>query len=286
MKKAFYLPLLFLLSCKSTESINRFAHSAATATRELHASTPGFADFCRSYSENALRPQTDTALLASTPPRRVICKEYKISDSLVRVIELAVYNYFSALQAATDKKLIAYDAGDLIDGMAGLQDQWLPSLNMTKEKVGAVKGILTAVLNEPLKIYRDHKLKKLIRENDSTLGVVIGAYIFILDSALTGEADQAEANYKSFVYLPLWTQCRTPVEKALVNNRYTSFMESVNGQRQALHQSVKVLETLRKDHHLLAGARNRPSFREAEAELGKDVVLIQKLIDEILTLSR
>ncbi len=286
MKKAMYLPLLFLLSCKSTESINRFARSAAAGTRELHAATPGFGDFCRLYSENALRTQTDTSVLASVPHKRVICKEYKATDSLVRVIELGLYQYFSLIQAASDKKLLAYNARDLVAGLDGLKDQWLPSLALTDEKVGAIKGLLNTVINEPLKLYRDKKLKQVIRQADPALDIVTGAYIFILDSALSGEADQAEANYKSFVYLPLYSRARTPVEKALINNRYTEFLETMAAQRLTIRKSSRLLETLRKDHHLLATARDKPTFREAETTLGQDIVLIQELIEEIIVLTR
>lgn len=286
MKKLLYLPLLFLLACKSTESINRFARSAASGTRELHAATPGFDDFCRLYSENALRRQTDTSVLTSAPRKRVICKEYNVSDSLVRVIELGLYQYFSLLQAASDKKLLAYNARDLIAGLDGLKDQWLPSLAITDEKVGAIKGLLNTLINEPLKVYRDKKLRSVIRQTDSALSIVTGAYIFILDSALSGEADQAEANFKSFVYLPLYSQARTPVEKALINHRYTEFSETMAAERLRLKKSATLLGTLRKDHHLLATARDKPSFREAEATLGEDIVLIQKLIGEIVILTR
>ena len=42
MKKALIAALIFLGSCKSTESINRFAKSAATGIAEINRSMPFF----------------------------------------------------------------------------------------------------------------------------------------------------------------------------------------------------------------------------------------------------
>ena len=54
-----------------------------------------------------------------------------------------------------------------------------------------------------------------MQENDSALTTVIGAYSFILDSALSGEAGQAAENYKSFVYARLYAWGRFPGGKSV-----------------------------------------------------------------------
>ena len=286
MKKGFIAIFLLIGSCKSTESINRFARSAGSGTAEINRSSFGFETFCREYEQGPLGRLTDTSLYGKSRLPVNHCAEYKTSDSLLRVINRTLGNYFDLLQSASDKKLLAYNARPLISSLADMQPRLLPALSFSDEKVTAVKGLLNTLLNEPLKYYRARKLKKIMQENDSALATVIGAYSFILDSALSGEAGQAAENYKSFVYARLYAWAVSPVEKAYVNDRYHDFLTEMEEEQQKIRKSVRLLETIRKDHRLLAFKEGKPEFRATETEITQDILLINKLIEEIIRLTK
>jgi hypothetical protein len=286
MNKAIVAAFLFLGSCKSTDSINRFAGSAGSGVTELGRSSFGFGQFCKLYSSGELGLMTDTSLYARSSPPKISCAAYKTSDSLVLIINRTLTDYFSLLQSGSDKKLLSYNARPLVSSLADLQPRLLPDLSFSDEKITAVKGLLNTLLNEPLKYYRAQKLRRIMQENDTALSRVIGAYVFILDSALDGEIDQALENYKSFAYAPLYGKSAGPVEKAFVNNRYKEFQNEMEEERLKIRKSVRVLQTIGKDHHLLASAAHKAGFTEAESEIALDVILINNLIGEIIRLTR
>jgi hypothetical protein len=286
MKKALIAVSLFLGSCKPTDSINRFARSADSGTAEINRGSFGFEQFCKVYDPGTLGRLTDTSRYAKDPRPAIHCAAYKTSDSLVRIINQALGNYFSLLQAASDKKLLAYNGRPLVSSLADMQPRLLPALSFTDEKIAATKGLLNTLLNEPLKFYRAKKLQRIMQENDTILAVVIQGYEFILDTALQGEIDQATENYKSFVYARLYGWSETPIEKAFVNNRYIDFLNEMEDERLKIRKSVRMLETIRKDHHLLAFERKKPDFQETETEIAQDIVLINNLIEEIIRLSK
>jgi hypothetical protein len=286
MKKVLIVVFLFLGSCKSTESINRFARSAASGISELNRNSFGFGTFCKLYDPAALEQMADTSRYAQMTHPAAHCGDYKTSDSLVHLLNQALGNYFALLQAVSDKKLLAYNARPLVTALADLQPRLLPALSFTDEKVTAVKGLLNTLLNEPLKAYRGQKLKKVMRENDTALSLVIRGYQFILDSALRGEIDQAVENYKSFVYVRLYLWSETPVEKVYVNQLYRAFLQQMEEEKEKLHKGSRLLETLQKDHHLLAFERKKSGFRETEAEIAADIIQINRLIEEIIRLTQ
>lgn len=286
MKKTLIAAFLFMGSCKSTDSINRFAKSAGSGISEINRSSFGFESFCKTYEQGPLGQFTDTSLYAKSRLPVNHCAGYKTSDSLLHIINQALGNYFVLLQAVSDKKLLAYNARPLVSSLADIQPRLLPALSFSDEKITAVKGLLNTLLNEPLKYYRAKKLKKIMRENDSVLATVIGGYAFILDSALQGEIDQAAENYKSFVYARLYEWSVTPVEKAFVNNRYQDFLKEMEEEHQKIRKSVRLLETVRKDHQLLAFGGKKPDFRETETEITQDILLINNLIEEIIRLTK
>jgi hypothetical protein len=286
MKKGIVAAFLILASCKSTESINRFARSAASGISELDQKSFSFGRFCQLYNAESLGSLTDTALYGRIKRPKPECGPEKNSDSLVGIINHTLKDYFSLLQAVSDKKLLSYNAGPLVAALQDIQPQLLPSLSFSDEKATALKGLLNTLLNEPLSYYRARKLKKLIRDNDSALSAVIRAYIFILDPALRGEMNQANENYRSFVYAPMFERSVTPVEKAMVNNQYREFLEKMEEERLKLQKSVRMLETVQKGHHLLAGEGEKESFAEIEPEIAGDILLINKLVSDIIRLTQ
>jgi hypothetical protein len=286
MKHTLIGAFLFLASCKSTESINRFAKSATSGVTEIDRGSFGFGKFCKFYDPAALKELTDTSLYAGSSHSASNCKMYKTSDSLLGIINQTLSNYFSLLQAVSDKKLIAYNARPLVSSLADIQSSLVPGLSFSDEKITATKGILNTLLNEPLKFYREKKLHKIMEENDSALGTVLLGYEFILDSALQGELDQAVQNYISFVYARLFAWSDSPVEKAFVNSRYQEFLGQMEDERLKLRKSVRMLETIRKGHHLLAFGEKKPGFVETETEIAEDILQINKLIEDIIKLTK
>jgi len=282
MRKLLFAGLAFFVSCKSTESINRFAKSAGSAIVEINRSTPGFNDLCRIYDPVALSRQKDTSLYGKAVHPAIRCGEYKQADSLTGLINQTLANYFSMLQAVSDKKLIAYNARDLVNSVADMQTAVYPMLSLNDEKISAVKGILNTILNEPLKWYRYNKLAATMRETDTALARVMTAYSFILDSALAGEINQARQNYTSFVYAPLYEWSRTPVEKWIVNQQYNQFLLTMDEEQIKIHKAVILLRTIQKDHRLMAFGKPASSFADTEAEITRDILLINKLITELI----
>ncbi len=286
MKNTLIAAFLFLASCKSVESINRFAKSATSGVTEIDRASFGFGQFCKLYDPATLQELTDTSRFANSSHTAVHCEPFKISDSLVGIINQTLSNYFSLLQAVSDRKLIAYNARPLISSLADIQSSLLPGLSFSTEKVTATKGILNTLLNEPLKVYRAKKLHEIMVQNDSALGIVIRGYEFILDSAMQGEIDQATQNYISFVYARLFAWSDSPVEKAFVNARYQEFLVLMNDERLKLRKSVRMLETIREGHHLLALEKKKPEFIETEKEITEDIILINNLIEDIIRLTK
>ncbi len=226
MKKGLIAGLVFLASCKSTDSINRFAKSASTGMTEINRSTLSFNNICRLYDPASLSRYTDTTVYAKSVHPVLTCSEYKKADSLTDLINQTLFSYFSMLQAVSDKKLLAYNANELVGSLADIQSRVYPALSLSSEKISAVKGLLNTILNEPLKWYRYKKLVSTMQQNDSALARVMDAYRFILDSALTGEITQARQNYTSFVYARLFEWSRDPVEKVMINQQYLQFLAS------------------------------------------------------------
>lgn len=284
MKKALIAGLVFFGSCKSTESINRFAKSAGSGTAEINNSTLSFNNICRLYDPAALKKLSDTALYGGVARPSDHCKEYKQADSLTRLINQTLVNYFSLLQAVSDKKLISYNAQDLVNSLADIQPQLYPNLSLSDEKITAVKGLLNTVLNEPLKWYRYKKLLAIMRQNDTALSQVIAAYSFILDSALAGEINQAKENYTSFVYAPLYEWSVTPVEKVMVNQQYQQFISAMDNESLKIHKAIQLLRIIYKDHYLLAFGKPPPGFAYAADEISQDIILINKIIAELIQL--
>lgn len=284
MKKALIAGLVFLGSCKSTDSINSFAISASSGLAEINRSISGFSNICRFYDPASLAKYVDTSLYASSAQLTIHCMEYKQADSLTDLINLTLVNYFSMLQSVSDKKLLSYNARDLVSSLAGMQPQIYPSLILTDEKISAVRGLLNTILNEPLKWYRYKKLISTMQQNDSALGRVLAAYNFILDSALAGEVSQAKENYKSFVYAPLFEWSRSPVEKVMVNYQYSQFIRSMENEHLKIHKAVLLFKLIQKDHYLLAFGKPPSGFAYTSAEISKDIVLINKIIAELTQL--
>ena len=284
MKKAVIASLIFLGSCKSTESINRFAKSAAAGTAEISRSTLSFGSICRLYDQSALASYTDTSLYAKSGHKAKHCEAYRSADSMVNLINLTLVNYFTLLQEVSDKKLLAYDVRDLVNSLASIQSGLNPDLSLSEEKVSAVKGLLNTILNEPLKWYRYKKLVSTMQQNDSALSRVLRAYSFILDSALNGEINQAKENYTSFVYAPLYEWARTPVEKVWINQQYLLFMQSLDKEKASIHKSVLMLILMQKDHYLLAFGKPPVGFAYTEGEISQDIVLLNKMILELIQL--
>src|SRR5450631_1868036 len=117
MKKGRIVLLLFFVSCKSTESINRFAKSATTATTVIGRETPSFGSFCRLYNPVALSRYMDTSIIPKGHRNLTNCHIYDQSDSLTDIINQTLVNYFAMLQALSDKKLIAYNANSLVSSL-------------------------------------------------------------------------------------------------------------------------------------------------------------------------
>jgi hypothetical protein len=118
MKKAVIAALIFSGSCKSTESINRFAKSAGTGTAEINRSTLSFGNICRLYDPAALARFTDTSVYARSVHPLVRCGEYKTADSMTDLISQTLLGYFTMLQSVSDKKLLAYNARELVSSLA------------------------------------------------------------------------------------------------------------------------------------------------------------------------
>src|SRR5450432_702664 len=284
MKKAILAGLVFLGSCKSTESINRFAKSASTGVAEISRSPLSFSGICRLYSQSALAQYTDTSLYAKSGHPVVPCGEYKLADSLTNLISQTLVSYFTMLRDVSDKKLLAYDARDLINSLTDIQSRVYPALSLSDEKISSVKGLLNTILNEPLKGYRYKKLVSTMQQNDVALGRVLATYSFILDTALAGEINQAKENYTSFVYAPLYEWSRSPVEKAWINQQYRQFLISLENEKVNIHQSVRMLILIQKDHHMLAFGKPPAGFAYTEAEISQDIVLLNKMIMEFIQL--
>jgi hypothetical protein len=284
MKKALIAALVFFGSCKSTESISRFAKSAGNGIGEIGLASFDFERFCRLYDPAALAKYTDTSIYGRSPKTIIPCGEYKKADSLTKLINETLVSYFSLLQAVSDKKLLAYDAKDLVNSLAGIQPQVLPALSLTSEKISAVRGLLNTILQEPLKWYRYQKLVSTMQQNDSVLTIVLSAYSFILDTALAGEISQSKENYTSFVYAPLYEWSKSPVEKVLINQQYNQFLLSMDIEQGKIKKSVRLMRLIQKDHHMLAFGKPPAGFAYTEAEISQDIVLINKMISELIQL--
>jgi hypothetical protein len=284
MKKALFAVLILSGSCKSTESINGFAKSAGSGMTEINRTILSFSNICRLYDRAAMTRYTDTSLYAVAGHPGIDCNEYKQADSLKDLINQTLVSYFILLQAVSDKKLLAYNAKDLVNSLAGIQSGLHPALSLNEEKISAVKGLLNTILNEPLKWYRNKKLVNTMQQNDSALGLVISAYSFILDSALAGEISQAKENYTSFVYAPMYEWSRTPVEKVMVNQQYNQFLLSLENEKLKIRKAGRMLTIIQKDHHLLAFGKPPAGFAYTEAEISKDIILINKMITELIQL--
>ena len=284
MKKVLIAALVFLVSCKSTEYINRFAKSATMGTIEISRASLSFGSICQLYDPAALARFTDTSLYTAAKRPTVQCIEFRKADSLTKLINETLVNYFSLLQSVSDKKLLAYNATDLVNSLAVIQPQVLPALALTDEKISAIKVLLNTVLNEPIKWYRHKKLVTTMKQNDSVLARVLSAYSFILDSALSGEISQAKENYTSFVYAPLYGWSKTPVEKVMINQQYSQFMTSLEVEKDKISKSVRLLSIIRKDHHLLAFGKPPEGFAYTEKEIDQDIVIINKMINELMQL--
>jgi hypothetical protein len=284
MKKELFAVLILSGSCKSTESINGFAKSAGSGMTEINRSILSFSNICRLYDRAAMARYTDTSLYAVAGHPGIHCDEYKRADSLKDLINQTLVSYFILLQAVSDKKLLAYNAKDLVNSLAGIQSGLHPALSLNEEKISAVKGLLNTILNEPLKWYRNKKLVNTMQQNDSALGLVISAYSFILDSALAGEISQAKENYTSFVYAPMYEWSRTPVEKVMVNQQYNQFLLSLENEKLKIRKAGRMLTIIQKDHHLLAFGKPPAGFAYTEAEISKDIILINKMITELIQL--
>ena len=284
MKKALFAILVLSGSCKSTESINGFSKSAGSGMTEINRSILSFSNICRLYDRAAMAKFTDTSLYAGAGHPVVHCNDYKQADSLRDLINQTLVNYFSLLQAVSDKKLLAYNAKDLVNSLANIQSGLNPALSLNEEKISAVKGLLNTILNEPLKWYRYKKLVSTMQQNDSALDRVITAYSFILDSALAGEISQAKENYMSFVYAPMYEWSRTPVEKVMVNQQYNQFLLSLDNEKLKIHKAGRMLSIIQKDHHMLAFGKPPAGFAYTEAEISQDIILINKMITELIQL--
>ncbi|HEY4936678.1 MAG TPA: hypothetical protein VII44_08865 [Puia sp.] len=284
MKNALIAGLVFFGSCKSTETINRFAKSASSGTAEISRSTLSFSNICRLYDPAALAGYTDSTLYAKSVHPVIHCKEFKTADSLTDLISQTLVNYFSMLQAVSDKKLIAYNAQELVNSLADIQPQVYPPLSLNAEKISAVRGLLNSILNEPFKWYRYKKLVSTMQQNNSALGRVINAYSFILDSALAGEIRQAKENYNSFVYAPLYEWSRSTVEKVMVNQQYKQFLLSLDNEQKKIHKAILMLNLIQKDHYLLAYGKPPAGFAYTEGEISQDIILINKIITELIQL--
>ena len=284
MKKVLIAALVFLVSCKSTEYINRFAKSATAGTIEIGRSSLSFGSICQLYDPAALTRFTDTGLYAATKRPDLQCIEFRKADSLTKLINETLVNYFSLLQSVSDKKLLAYNAADLVNSLAVIQPQVLPALALTDEKISALKVLINTVLSEPIKWHRHKKLVSTMKQNDTVLARVLSAYSFILDSALSGEISQARENYTSFVYAPLYGWSKTPVEKVVINQQYSQFMTSLEVEKDKISKSVRLLSIIRKDHHLLAFGKPPEGFAYTEKEIDQDIVIINKMINELMQL--
>jgi len=293
MKTRLLILLVSVVSCKSTDSINRFAKSSSSGLAELDRSTPSFSGLYKKNDPsrlkkildtgiygNAMNPEKGSAAAASIP----VCMPCKTADSLTSVINQTLTAYFTMLQELSDKKLIAYHAEDLVSSLALIQAGVAPSMNLTDTKISAIKSLLNAVLNEPLKVYRYQKLQETISRNDSALGVVIGTYRFILDTALRGEIELARANYVSFVYAPLYGWAKTPVEKQLVNREFGEYQTGLSADLEKIHQCIQLLNTIRKGHHSLATGGAKNTWNATEAEIAADIIRINTLVTELVRL--
>jgi len=303
MKKLLFASMVFLGSCKSTDMINRFAKSAANATAEIGSATFHFEDLYKLYNPETLKYySSDTLALRPSPlkPQKDVMgpagpisekefllprsNEYKKADSLVEIINQTLVNYFSLLESVSDKKLLAYNARDLIQALSGIQQNEISGFSLSEEKINAVKGILNTILNEPIKWYRYKTLIRTMQKADSVISRIIFTYSFILDTALTGEIEQAKQNYYSFVYAPIYNHAQNSVEKFYVNQLYDQVDLSLLNEKIKMHKSVLALQTIRKGHSQLAFGKQDSDFKETEAMIARDIILVNGLISEIIQL--
>ena len=150
MKKLLIASLVIFGSCKSTETISQFAKSTSTGAAEISRATLGFNQICERYDPASLKKFTDTTVYTKSVNAVVHCPDYKKTDSLMDLINQTLFNYFTMLQAVSDKKLLAYNVDDLVNTLAGIQPQIYPSLSLNTEKITAGKSLLNSILNEPL----------------------------------------------------------------------------------------------------------------------------------------
>jgi 23S rRNA-/tRNA-specific pseudouridylate synthase len=84
----------------------------------------------------------------------------------------------------------------------------------------------------------------------------------------------------------LYEWSRGPVEKVIVNQQYVQFLTSMDNEQQKIHQAVRLLEIIFKDHHLLAFGKPPEGFAYTEAEISQDIILINKMITELIQLMK
>jgi hypothetical protein len=284
MKNTVVIALFALGSCQSAEHINKFSTSSLAGLKGMDLQSVGFDYYCGHFSEAALQMYTDTSLYGEGKSAPADCSGYKQADSILKLVGAAIQNYLSALQAVSDPGLIALKSKTLTDALAGMSPAVFPALSFTDDKKAAVRDLLDLVLNEPLKAYRLNRLLKVIRRSDSSFSRVVVAYEFMLSPALSDENLQSQENYKSYVYGRMYRWARTPDEKIQANAQYRQFMAERASELAAIKKDIRVLETIRQGHHVLATQKPSAGFREVEDEISKDVLLINDLTQDIIQL--
>ena len=284
MKNTVFAACFFLVSCQSADHISRFSGTALDAVKGIDQQPVQFAYCCAHFAEIPLRALTDTTLYSAGKTGRADCSQYKRADSILHVVSGTIQLYLSSLQSVADPKLIAFKARVLTNAFDGLSPSLFPALSFTDDKKAAVRDILETVLNEPLKAIRLKKLMRVIRASDSAFGKVLSAYEYMLSPALSGEIEQGMENYKSFVYTRVYGWSRTLVEKIQANAMYRIFQEERSAELSGIKKEMKILETIRLGHHSLATQPTKAGFKDVEAEISKDILLIDGLIGDIQAL--
>ncbi len=163
MKKALIAALIFLGSCKSTDSIHLFAKSAGAGVNEI-------------------------SLQVTESPGESVdnSRQNKQNDSISYLFWHTLSIYFRLLQNDPDRKLLADSAGHLMILLGLVQTGTFQDKNHSEVILSSARIMLNTILNKNTRCDRYGKLVRTMKKNESALSFLIDHCNLMLDFSHAG----------------------------------------------------------------------------------------------------